>query len=102
MRNFTSKKWLIVGLIMVFLAVALVGCGNQAADNAKEEPQSAAEPVTLLVSAAASLTDAMADIEKAYQEEHSNVSLILTWASGSLQEQIANGAPADVFICRQG
>lgn len=99
MRNFTSKKWLIVGLIMVFLAAALVGCGNQAADTDKNEPQPAAEPVTLLISAAASLTDAMADIEKAYQEEHSNVSFDFNLgSSGSLQEQIANGAPADVFI----
>ncbi len=100
MRNFTSRKWFIAGLIMVFLAVALIGCGNQDADTPKEpEVQQSAEPVTLLVSAAASLTDAMADIEKAYQEEHSNVSFDFNLASsGSLQQQIENGAPADVFI----
>lgn len=100
MRNFMSKKWLIAGLIMVFMAVALVGCGNQDADTAKEpEVQQSAEPVTLLVSAAASLTDAMADIEKAYQEEHSNVSFNFNLgSSGSLQQQIEQGAPVDVFI----
>ncbi len=99
MRNFipASRKWFVAGLIMVFLAVALVGCGNQAPK--EPESQQGAEPVTLLVSAAASLTDAMGDIEKAYQEEHSNVSFDFNLASsGSLQEQIANGAPADLFI----
>src|SRR5690554_4278064 len=101
MLNFkpASKKWLIAGLIMVFLAVALVGCSNQDADILEDEGQQSAEPVTLLVSAAASLTDAMADIEKAYQEEHSNVSFDFNLASsGSLQQQIEQGAPADVFI----
>mgnify|MGYP001321920663 CR=1 FL=1 len=102
MLNFkpASRKWLITGLIMVFLAVCLVGCGNQDADTSKElEQQQSAEPVTLLVSAAASLTDAMSDIEKAYQEEHSNVSFEFNLgSSGSLQQQIEQGAPADLFI----
>lgn len=95
-----SRKWLIAGLIMVFLAVCLCGCGNQAADTPKEsETQPSTEPVTLLVSAAASLTDVMADMEKAYQEEHPNVSFDINLASsGSLQQQIEQGAPADVFI----
>ncbi len=99
MPNFRSKKWLIVGLMMAFLAVTLVGCSSQDADIPGNEGQQSAEPVTLLVSAAASLTDAMADIEKAYQEEHSNVSFDFNLgSSGSLQQQIEQGAPADVFI----
>lgn len=100
MRKFkpASHKWLIAGLMMVFLAVSLCGCGNQTADTNSENQQTP-EPVTLLVSAAASLTDVMADIEKAYQEEHPNVSFELNLgSSGSLQQQIEQGAPADVFI----
>ena len=100
MPNFKSRKWLIVGLIMMFMAVALVGCSSQEANVPDDnEVQPGAEPVTLLVSAAASLTDAMADIEKAYQEEHPNVSFDFNLgSSGSLQQQIEQGAPADVFI----
>ncbi|CFX62195.1 Molybdenum ABC transporter, periplasmic binding protein [Syntrophomonas zehnderi OL-4] len=99
MRNFksASQKWYIVGLMMVFLSVALVGCGTE--KSKEPAPQQNAQPVTLLVSAAASLTDVLADIEKEYQKEHPNVSFDFNLgSSGSLQEQIANGAPADVFI----
>lgn len=96
----SSKNWLITGLIMVLLAACISGCGNQNAATTKEPaPQNSAEPVTLLVSAAASLTDAMADIETLYKEEHSNVSFTFNLASsGNLQQQIEQGAPADVFI----
>jgi molybdate transport system substrate-binding protein len=96
----SSKIWLITGLIMVLLAACISGCGNQNADTPKEpEAQNSAEPVTLLVSAAASLTEAMGDIEKLYKEDHPNVSFTFNLASsGKLQQQIEQGAPADIFI----
>jgi molybdate transport system substrate-binding protein len=96
----SSKIWLITGLIMVLLAACISGCGNQNADTPKEpELQDSAEPVTLLVSAAASLTEAMGDIEKLYKEDHPNVSFTFNLASsGKLQQQIEQGAPADIFI----
>ncbi|MGS0765859.1 molybdate ABC transporter substrate-binding protein [Syntrophomonas curvata] len=93
-----SKVWLVASLIIVLLAAGMAGCGQQA-DKEKEPPKADAEPVTLLVSVAASLTDAAADLEKLYQKEHSNVSFTFNPASsGKLQQQIEQGAPADVFI----
>jgi molybdate transport system substrate-binding protein len=52
----------------------------------------------LLVSAAASLTDAFNGIALAYETEHPGVDVQLNLAgSTTLREQLLNGAPADVF-----
>ncbi len=52
----------------------------------------------LLVSAAASLTDAFGDLEAAFEEAHPDVDIMLNLgASSALREQILEGAPADVF-----
>lgn len=53
---------------------------------------------TLLVSAAASLTDAFAAVESAFEEGHPGVDVVLNLAGTStLREQILEGAPVDVF-----
>lgn len=53
----------------------------------------------LVVSAAASLTDALKEIAPLYNQTHPNVTLRYNFASsGALQQQIENGAPADIFI----
>lgn len=61
---------------------------------------SAAEPVTLLVAAAASLRPAFEnDLIPLYEETHPGVSVRGTFdASGKLQTQIENGLAADVFM----
>jgi len=52
----------------------------------------------LLVSAAASLTDAFGAVEQTFEEAHPDVDVVLNLAgSSSLREQILGGAPADVF-----
>ena len=52
----------------------------------------------LLVSAAASLTNAFADVESGFEEENPEVDVVLNLGSSSaLREQILEGAPADVF-----
>jgi molybdate transport system substrate-binding protein len=52
----------------------------------------------LLVSAAASLTDAFGEVESAFEEENPDVDVVLNLGSSSaLREQILEGAPADVF-----
>jgi molybdate transport system substrate-binding protein len=53
----------------------------------------------LVISAAASLMDALNSIDQEYQRGHSDVSITPNFgASGTLQLQIEQGAPADVFI----
>jgi molybdate transport system substrate-binding protein len=52
----------------------------------------------LLVSAAASLTDAFGEVESAFEEENPGVDVVLNLGSSSaLREQILEGARADVF-----
>lgn len=65
--------------------LALAGCGSQGDGE-------------LLVSAAASLTGAFADIEEAFERAHPEVDVVLNLGGSSgLREQILEGAPADVF-----
>lgn len=54
---------------------------------------------TILVSAAASLKDALEEIKQSYQKAKPNVAVNYNFgASGALVQQIENGAPADIFI----
>ena len=53
----------------------------------------------LLVSAAISLKDSLEQIKATYQLTQPNVSITYNFgASGALQQQIENGAPADIFL----
>lgn len=52
-----------------------------------------------MISAAASLKDAMGEVETAYESKKPEVNLILNFgSSGTLQQQIEQGAPVDVFF----
>jgi molybdate transport system substrate-binding protein len=55
-------------------------------------------PAPVLVSAAISLTDALVEIEKAYTASGGGPVRFNFAASNVLARQIANGAPADIFI----
>jgi molybdate transport system substrate-binding protein len=53
----------------------------------------------LVVSAAASLKDSLEEVAQTYRQVKSNVAVNYNFgASGALQQQIENGAPADIFI----
>ena len=72
-------------ILAVSLALAAVwGPSAQAAD--------------LVVSAAASLTNAFKEVAQAYEKEHAGTKVVLNFgASDVLLQQIVKGAPADVF-----
>ena len=56
-------------------------------------------PITLNVCAASSLANVLKAIDPVYTQANPNITISLnTAASGTLQTQIENGAPADVFI----
>ncbi|GFN33103.1 molybdate ABC transporter substrate-binding protein [Paenibacillus xylaniclasticus] len=55
--------------------------------------------VELIVSAAASLTDALSDLENEYERQNPSIELTFNFgASGALQQQIEQGAPVDLFL----
>ena len=92
---------LIVGLALVaVMFVALVGCTTPVENKEATLPQKQeAVPVTLTVSAAASLTDALLEIQQLYADEQPHVTLEFNFgSSGSLQQQIEQGAPTDIFM----
>ncbi|WP_236354701.1 molybdate ABC transporter substrate-binding protein [Konateibacter massiliensis] len=69
---------------------------NPVAEEATEEE---AVPVELTVLAAASLTDVTKELADLYKEIEPNVTLTFSYgASGALQTQIEEGAPADLFL----
>ncbi len=60
---------------------------------------SAPSAVTLNILAAASLTDAITEINSLYVKSHSNVTIVPNFASsGTLEQQIEGGAPCDVYL----
>ena len=84
------KKACLVVPILVNLLVPLLitaGCAGPAA------------PVELNVSAGASMTDVMKEINSQYTKTAKNVKIIANFAGvGTLQKQIEQGAPVDIFI----
>lgn len=83
--------------------IGAIGCSQtaQLPSPINSSPATAAtdEAVTLTVSVAASVQDAMREIQVAYQESAPSVTLIYNFgSSGSLAQQIFQGAPADVFL----
>jgi molybdate transport system substrate-binding protein len=72
---------------------------TQVFSHSKLTPVAQAAQTEIIVSAAASLTDVMKAIQPIYQKEKSDIKLIYNFgSSGSLQQQIEQGAPVDVFI----
>lgn len=58
-----------------------------------------AQSTTLLIAAAASLQDALEEIDPLFEAANSGITVNYNFAaSGPLQQQIEQGAPADVFI----
>jgi molybdate transport system substrate-binding protein len=96
-----SKRILSVVLFLL-ITILSVGCGTTSKDSSNQQSDSASkkdEAVTLTVSAAASLKDSMNEIKQLYTKEHPNVTITYNFgSSGSLQQQIEQGAPADIFM----
>jgi molybdate transport system substrate-binding protein len=77
------------------LVFALAGCGS----GQKETASGGKDKVHLTVFAAASMTETMNQIAKAYEKEHPNVEISFNFdSSGTLKAQIQNGAECDLFI----
>jgi len=92
-----------MGMFVVLFVVLLLlsACGEKPseANQASPNPQTNAKSVELTISAAASLTDALQEIKTNYENNNKGVKLLFNFAgSGTLQQQIEQGAPVDLFI----
>ncbi|WP_336764694.1 molybdate ABC transporter substrate-binding protein [Paenibacillus sp. USHLN196] len=108
----------VLGSVSLGLALVLAGCGastgttdtSTGAEQTTSKPAASGESssagntdpqetVDLTISAAASLTDAMKEIETNFETANPNIELNFNFgASGALQQQIEQGAPADIFV----
>lgn len=77
--------------VMMFFTM-LSGCKSADQDQTTEE-------IELTVSAAVSLKDALEEIRKGFEKENKNIKVHFNLgSSGTLQQQISQGAPVDLFI----
>ena len=73
--------------ISLVLFMSLIACSSQE------------QGVELMVSSAASLTDALNELKPIFEEQHPHISLVFHFgSSGKLAKQIEQGAPSDVFL----
>jgi molybdate transport system substrate-binding protein len=87
--SFIKKAGLLLSAVLI---LGVCGCGSTDTSDTNT-------PVTLDISAAASMTNALKEVNALYMEEHSWVTITENYAaSGTLQTQIENGAPCDVFF----
>ena len=85
-------------LTLLFTTVLAGGCGQKKAETTKEATPTT-PTVKLTVAAAASLTDAANELKTIYTAKHPEVKITYNFgSSGTLQKQIEEGAPADLFI----
>lgn len=79
-----------IGLSMLALLSACTAVSLESKDSST---------VNLMISVASSLQDAIADIENLYNQQMPTVKLTYNFgSSGSLQQQIEQGAPVDIYI----
>ena len=105
-------KFLALILCMLMLLAVLTGCGakdepvstppaesEEVAAPESEAPAPEAEPVELIVFAAASMTETLTELGDAYMAEHPEVTIVFNFdSSGTLKTQIQEGADCDIFI----
>lgn len=83
---------------MLSLSFTLLGCGI-GTPNELSKSNTQVQSQEILVSAAASLKDSLTELEKMYTQKEPGVKLTFNFGgSGTLQKQIEQGAPADLFI----
>ncbi|WP_088188521.1 molybdate ABC transporter substrate-binding protein [Desulfosporosinus sp. FKA] len=91
---------LVSSLLLIF---TLVGCGTgnttQSSGKTTDTSQAQAKPTEIMISAAASLKDSLTELQSDYAKVKPNVKLAFNFAaSGTLQQQIEQGASVDLFI----
>lgn len=81
--------WIIILLFISLLSACAAG----------EKEVENKQKTSLTISAAASLNEVLTELKQIYEEEHTNVEIVLNLGgSGGLYQQILQGAPVDLFF----
>ena len=87
------RKYYRLFFLILLLLLAVSGCSTNEPNKQTEKT------VDLTVSAAASLQDALNDIQADFQKNHPTIKIRYNFGgSGALQQQITQGAPVDLFF----
>ena len=82
------NKIIKISFILSLMATILIGCNN-----------STSEKRELTISAAASLNETLNEITGEFLKDNPNINIVCNYgSSGSLQKQIEQGAPCDLFL----
>ena len=111
------KKWIALFAVLSMAACLLAGCGAAKteapaptaaptaapapapAETAAPQTEAPAEPVELIVFAAASMTETLTTLGNQYMTDHPEVTIVFNFdSSGTLKTQIQEGADCDIFI----
>jgi molybdate transport system substrate-binding protein len=96
------RHFVTLSALALTTALSAIACGQVPTTTAPDtvpETATTGEPVELTISVAASVQDAMKEVQAAYQEAAPNVTITYNFgSSGSLAQQIAQGAPTDIFL----
>lgn len=84
------KHRTLIAVLLTSLLVLLSGCSTT--------PEQGVTKVEINISAAASLKEALAEIQTQYGKESQDILQFNFGGSGALQKQIEEGAPCDLFI----
>jgi molybdate transport system substrate-binding protein len=95
-----------IGFVLITLFLLLIPLGCSSNEKAPQTPTSSSSPkpsdgqkTELMISAAASLKDALNEIKTSFEQEHPNTSVTYNFgSSGKLAQQVEQGVPADVFL----
>jgi molybdate transport system substrate-binding protein len=83
-------------VILMIGLLTLTGCSDQSEE---ELFQPSTEESKLFISAATSLSDVLNDIVEAFESAHPYINITVNYGgSGTLSQQIQQGAPVDVFL----
>jgi len=91
------KMRILLSMVLITTTLSMAGCSKEV--KTAQTPTAAKKSVTLIISAAASLTEVMGELKTLYKAEKPNVTINYNFAgSGVLQKQIEQGASADLFF----
>ncbi|NJN89161.1 MAG: molybdate ABC transporter substrate-binding protein [Leptolyngbyaceae cyanobacterium SL_5_14] len=93
-----QRQFTLIGLFFITLTF-IMGCSFTPSVSSNQSDGQRLESVSLTVSAAASLQDALEAIAPLFEQSHPAIQVSYNFgSSGSLQQQIEQNAPVDVFI----
>jgi molybdate transport system substrate-binding protein len=93
-RTYGMKKKL-MQCIMMIIFLFLPACSTKFSEKETQQPKK----VEITISAAASLSTALMDIKTQFENTNKQISLLYNLGgSGTLKQQIVQGAPVDLFI----